>query len=214
MSFCRTAVQLKPRIIMGSSWLHPKHTSYSVQANQSDMSAYLRRFCSRGRETSRRCPGPQHSPRWWAQTQSGYPSSLSGSFHPSSLVHQERHHSIKKTDHESVKMKFKLSFFFFFPFYPVWSERTDPNVMQSEISLSRTGFKHVVSWFGASPLLSPSITPSAGIRWSLSPDLLCDLSCVCLCLFTLAAICENAHGSADAEILFYKIAHTHSCRGL
>lgn len=72
----------------------------SVQANQSHMSAYRRRFCSRGRETARRCPGPQHSPRWWAQTQSGYPSSLSGSFHPSLLVHQERHHSIKKTDHK------------------------------------------------------------------------------------------------------------------
>lgn len=152
----------------------------SVHTNQSDTSAYLHHFCSKGRETSRRCPGPQHNPRWWAQTQSGYPSSLSGSFHPSSPVHLEQHHSAKKTDHQSVQMKFKQALFFIFLFYAMLSEPTDPNMMQSEISFSRTDLKHVVSWFGASPLLPPSITPSAGIRWPLSPDLLCNLSCVSL----------------------------------
>ena len=50
---------------------------------------YLLHFCSRGRGTSRRCPGPRRSPRWSGQTQSGCPSSLFGSFHPSSLARPE-----------------------------------------------------------------------------------------------------------------------------
>lgn len=74
------------------------------------MSAYLHHFCSRGRETSRRCPVPRHSPHWWAQTQSGYPSSLSGSFHLSSLVHLELHHSKKKSDYKSDKIKLSMLF--------------------------------------------------------------------------------------------------------
>lgn len=70
---CQCSAKIKPtanKLIKMSSAVHSN--------------VYLLHFCSRGRETSRRCPSPQRSPHWWGQTQSGCPSSLFGSFHPSS----------------------------------------------------------------------------------------------------------------------------------
>lgn len=80
-----------------SAQIEPTTTRSTEMSSALHWNAYLLHFCSRGRETSRRCPGPQHSPRWWGQTQSGCPSSLFASFHPSSLARLELLRSTTKT---------------------------------------------------------------------------------------------------------------------
>ena len=84
-------------IILYGYMVKPTTTKSIKMSSALHWNAYLLRFCSRGRETSRHCPGPLHSPRWWGQTQSGCPSSLSGSFHPSSLARLELLRSTTKT---------------------------------------------------------------------------------------------------------------------